>query len=92
MDKLEELTNNLCFLSARATKSLSVCTPARYADILCDRLRCYMKPYFRRQSQGNPITVDACAQDISTWGRNRGTNRQRKNPWNNSVDDIMFYL
>ncbi|PBP24089.1 QDE2 protein, partial [Diplocarpon rosae] len=43
-EDLQRVTNNLCFSSARATKIVSVCTPARYADILCDRLRCYMRP------------------------------------------------
>ncbi|KAI9054501.1 hypothetical protein LZ554_001659 [Drepanopeziza brunnea f. sp. 'monogermtubi'] len=41
---LQKITNNICYTSARATRAVSVCTPARYADILCDRLRCYMKP------------------------------------------------
>ncbi|TVY33446.1 Protein argonaute, partial [Lachnellula subtilissima] len=43
-DELQSITNNICFMSSRATKGLSVCTPARYADLLCARLRMYMRP------------------------------------------------
>ncbi|KAF7881055.1 uncharacterized protein EAF02_006946 [Botrytis sinoallii] len=40
LDQLEQVTHKLCFVGSRAPKGLSVCVPARYADILCDRLRC----------------------------------------------------
>ncbi|KAG4441773.1 hypothetical protein IFR05_002764 [Cadophora sp. M221] len=46
MKKLQDMTNKISYTGARATKSLSVCTPAQYADFLCDRLRCYMKPAY----------------------------------------------
>ncbi|TVY84813.1 Protein argonaute 1B [Lachnellula suecica] len=44
MADLEKITHNICYTGSKATKALSVCTPAKYADLLCDRLRCYMKP------------------------------------------------
>jgi hypothetical protein len=31
-------------MGSRSTTANSICTPARYADILYDRLRCYLKP------------------------------------------------
>ncbi|TGO08682.1 hypothetical protein BTUL_0196g00060 [Botrytis tulipae] len=43
-ESIQETTNTICFTGSRAFKALSVCTPAKYADILCDRMRCYMKP------------------------------------------------
>ncbi|CCX33115.1 Similar to Protein argonaute 12; acc. no. Q7Y001 [Pyronema omphalodes CBS 100304] len=39
---LQELTHNLCYLFARATKSVSIVPPAYYADVLCERGRCYI--------------------------------------------------
>lgn len=45
-DGLEELTHNLCHLFGRATKAVSLCPPAYYADLLCTRLRCYLPNEF----------------------------------------------
>ncbi|KAK4442952.1 ribonuclease H-like domain-containing protein [Podospora aff. communis PSN243] len=41
-DVLEILTQSLCYTYGRATKAVSVCTPAYYADIACERARCYL--------------------------------------------------
>ncbi|KAF2008657.1 Piwi-domain-containing protein [Aaosphaeria arxii CBS 175.79] len=45
-DILEELTHSLCYLFGRATKAVSLCPPAYYADIVCERARCYMSDLF----------------------------------------------
>ena len=45
-DTLEDLTHNMCHLFGRATKAVSLCPPAYYADLLCTRLRCYLSGYF----------------------------------------------
>jgi len=45
-DALEELTHNMCHLFGRATKAVSLCPPAYYADLLCTRLRCYLSEQF----------------------------------------------
>lgn len=41
-DELEQFTHNLCYLFNRATKAVSICPPAYYADLLCERGRCYL--------------------------------------------------
>ena len=41
-DALEQLSHNLCYLFGRATKAVSVCPPAYYADLVCERARCYL--------------------------------------------------
>jgi hypothetical protein len=41
-DKLEEVTNALSYVFGRATRSVSLCTPAKLADIVCERGRCYL--------------------------------------------------
>ncbi|CAL3969368.1 unnamed protein product [Diplocarpon coronariae] len=45
-DALEELTHNMSHLFGRATKAVSLCPPAYYADLLCTRLRCYLADLF----------------------------------------------
>ncbi len=37
-------TNKMCFTGLRAMRALAICTRTRYADNLCDRLRCYICP------------------------------------------------
>ncbi|KAH8821858.1 RNA interference and gene silencing protein [Xylogone sp. PMI_703] len=41
-DALEDLTHNMCYLFGRATKAVSICPPAYYADLVCERARCYL--------------------------------------------------
>jgi hypothetical protein len=44
-DVLEDLTHNMCYLFGRATKAVSICPPAYYADIVCERARCYLSQF-----------------------------------------------
>ncbi|KAI7552892.1 hypothetical protein KC331_g1590 [Hortaea werneckii] len=44
-DKLHQITHMLCYAYARATKGVSYCAPAYYADKLCDRGRAYLRHY-----------------------------------------------
>ncbi|KAG9379766.1 Stem cell self-renewal protein Piwi [Pyrenophora tritici-repentis] len=41
-DIVEDLTHNMCYLFGRATKAVSLCPPAYYADLACERARCYL--------------------------------------------------
>ena len=45
-DVLENLTHHLCYLYGRATKAVSICPPAYYADLVCTRARCYLSHVF----------------------------------------------
>ena len=45
-DVLEDLTHSMCYLFGRATKAVSICPPAYYADIVCERARCYLSRIF----------------------------------------------
>lgn len=38
-DDLETLTHDLCYMFGRATRAVSICPPAYYADIVCERAR-----------------------------------------------------
>jgi hypothetical protein len=41
-DVLEDFTHTLSYCLGRATRSTAVCAPARLADKVCDRARCYI--------------------------------------------------
>lgn len=41
-DALQTMTHKMCFLFNRATKAVSICPPAYYADLLCERGRAYL--------------------------------------------------
>jgi eukaryotic translation initiation factor 2C len=45
-DAVEDLSHNMCYLFGRATKAISRCPPAYYADLVCDRARCYLSGLF----------------------------------------------
>lgn len=45
-DILEDLTHRMCYLFGRATKAVSICPPAYYADLVCERARCYLSQLF----------------------------------------------
>ncbi|MBE3041876.1 hypothetical protein IMZ48_04695 [Candidatus Bathyarchaeota archaeon] len=38
-NKLTTMTHDLCYMFGRATRSVSICPPAYYADIVCERIR-----------------------------------------------------
>lgn len=48
-DELQKITHSLCYIYARATKGVSYCAPAYYADRLCDRGRAYLRPWLTNQ-------------------------------------------
>jgi hypothetical protein len=65
-DALEDLTHNMCHLFGRATKAVSLCPPAYYADLLCTRLRCYLSDQFDpNDSSATPSVVSGGASQTS---------------------------
>ncbi|KAF1849347.1 Piwi-domain-containing protein [Cucurbitaria berberidis CBS 394.84] len=43
--ELQEFTHQLCYTYVRATMGVSYAPPAYYADRLCERGRCYLRPF-----------------------------------------------
>lgn len=43
---LERLTHSMCYMFGRATKAVSLCPPAYYADLVCDRARRWLSRVF----------------------------------------------
>ncbi|ESZ94685.1 hypothetical protein SBOR_4936 [Sclerotinia borealis F-4128] len=58
-DALEELTHNMCHLFGRATKAVSLCPPAYYADLLCTRMRSYLADHYDPPSENTTPTPGA---------------------------------
>lgn len=44
-DELQQGTNTSSYLYARATKAVSLMPPAYYADLACERGRCYLNDF-----------------------------------------------
>lgn len=81
-DALEELTHNMCHLFGRATKAVSLCPPAYYADLLCTRLRCYLAEQFDPNDTSATPSVASGATPTTTF--------DIKIPDN--LRDSMFYI
>lgn len=41
-DDLQRVTNDLSYMFSRATKAVSLVSPAYWADVACERGRCYL--------------------------------------------------
>ncbi|KAF8544027.1 ribonuclease H-like domain-containing protein [Trichophaea hybrida] len=89
-DELQGLTHNLCYLFARATKSVSIIPPAYYADILCERGRCYINGLYNTVEGNTSGKTKASDEEkeqtmreaLALWGE--GVHQRVKNS--------MFYL
>jgi len=89
-DALEELTHNLCHLFGRATKAVSLCPPAYYADLLCTRLRCYLPQEFDPADSFATGSVSSSMTSSMTSGARRQTVADVKIAEN--LKDSMFYI
>jgi len=87
-DQLQQLTNSFSYLFARATKAVSLASPAYYADLACERGRCYLHKLLQglsssggSASTGNEEAVIQEAKQM--WG---------KGVAGNNLKDSMYYL
>jgi hypothetical protein len=66
-DAIEDLTHSICYLFGRATKAVSICPPAYYADLACERARCYLSGLFDMSTPSatpaQSVTGEAGIQD-----------------------------
>jgi eukaryotic translation initiation factor 2C len=85
-DVLEDLTHNMCHLFGRATKAVSICPPAYYADLLCERARCYLGRIFEPES----ANVTAAASVVS--GASAGDARAEDVVVAPGLRNSMFYI
>ncbi|KAH0562950.1 hypothetical protein GP486_002483 [Trichoglossum hirsutum] len=86
---LERMTHNMCYMFSRSTSAVSICPPAYYADILCERGRCYIYEVYNDSTAHITSTEERNARKkeirekaLADWGR--GVHPALKN--------TMFYL
>ena len=58
-DELQGLTNSVSYMFARATKAVSLVSPAYYADLACERGRCYLHRMFHGISSAGGTSSSA---------------------------------
>ena len=87
-DQLQTLTNNISYMFARATKAVSLVSPAYYADLACERGRCYLHSLLQGISDSG-ATATSEGGDAEVY-------REGERMWRNGVSgklmDTMFYL
>ncbi|GJE86301.1 argonaute-like protein [Phanerochaete sordida] len=88
-DQLQTLTNDVSFLFARATKAVSLVSPAYYADLACERGRCYLHPLLQGVTSLRPPTGASEPTETQVWD-------EAKRLWGPgpgaSIKKTMFYL
>ncbi|KAH9445098.1 hypothetical protein MJO28_012811 [Puccinia striiformis f. sp. tritici] len=57
-DDIQQLTYNLCYTYARATRSVSIATPAYYAHHVCTRIKAMLSAVQINQSSLSPTDTD----------------------------------
>ena len=82
-NELERVTQALCYTYSRATKAVSICTPAYHADILCERARRYMADLFEGSSDGASTVAGSTTGSAGDPGRLKIHER---------LEDTMFYI
>ena len=87
-DQLQTLTNNVSYMFARATKAVSLVSPDYYADLACERGRCYLHSLLQGISDsGNTATSEGGETEIYRDGE-----RMWRNGVSGKLRDTMFYL
>ncbi|KAH6976771.1 ribonuclease H-like domain-containing protein [Ilyonectria destructans] len=90
VDELQYLTQSMCYVFGRATKAVSICTPAYYADILYERARCYLSSVFETPSNSAvPSVVGSVEGSIGGLG---GGPSQQDVQIHENLKDSMFYI
>ncbi|CAE6486384.1 unnamed protein product [Rhizoctonia solani] len=88
-DELQGLTYGMAYLFARATRAVSVVPPAYYADLACERGRCYLYQLLNAFEgatsikSGGSSDEEVVKQAQNMWGRG---------PTGTIIKDTMFYI
>lgn len=90
VDTLEDITQSLHYTFGRCTRAVSYCTPAYYADLVCDRTRRYLSQFY------DPSTSSDAASVMSDLGNEEDDRRralfQRMITPHPGVSNKMFWI
>jgi hypothetical protein len=103
VDDLQMIIHTFCYAYARATKGVSYCAPAYYADRLCDRGRAYLRHFLvnknlpqhlpnKQRMQSWDSFKLAMKKSVHNRPYYRPDPSRGENPWDPFLDDMMFYL
>ncbi|KAG8905078.1 hypothetical protein FRB99_000726 [Tulasnella sp. 403] len=86
-DTLQRLTNATSYMFGRATRAVSLIPPAYYADLACERGRCYIHELLSAGETGSEKSANYTEAEVFSdaeriWGSGVGPNLRRS----------MFYL
>jgi hypothetical protein len=84
-DVLQDLTHKMCYMFGRATKAVSVCPPAYYADLVCTRARCFLSDLY------DPLSLDSGASVSGTEGT-ADMSRTADVVIHPNIAETMFYI
>ena len=97
-DELQTLTHDMSYLFARATKAVSLVPPAYYADLACERGRCYLRALLQGITE-RAVTATSSGKKKTKEEEEeyaRGTMEEAKRLWKDGVSgplkETMFYL
>ncbi|KAH9887565.1 argonaute-like protein [Cubamyces lactineus] len=95
-DQLQGLTNDISYTFARATKAVSLVSPAYYADLACERGRCYILSLLQGISDGVGTTTAGSGTDEQEEVMKEAKKlwRFEKNPngVGGALKETMFYI
>ncbi|KAJ3563363.1 hypothetical protein NP233_g8987 [Leucocoprinus birnbaumii] len=87
-DMIQSLTNNISYMFARATRAVSLVAPAYYADLACERGRCYLHELLHGIRSGGRDARSGDEQQILREAREFW----KEGPTGDDIRDTMFYL
>ncbi|KAH7884145.1 Piwi domain-containing protein [Phlebopus sp. FC_14] len=70
-DEIQQGINTSCYLYARATKAVSLVPPAYYADLACERGRCYLNDFLSADDKASTMVSSAS-------GKGKGKSKEAK--------------
>lgn len=88
-DTLEDVTQSLSYISARSTKPVSICAPADYADLVCERARCYLSRFFDPSARSESGMSQTSGREED---QRRRTHFQEEINLHRKTEDVMVYI
>lgn len=90
-DLLQTLTNDVSYMFARATKAVSLVSPAYYADLACERGRCYLHKLLQGFSDSGTTVGSTDPEEQQNRVFQEGTSLWHGGVGKN-LSNTMFYL
>jgi eukaryotic translation initiation factor 2C len=89
-DEIQQGAHNTSYLYARATKGVSLIPPAYYADLACERGRCYLNDFL------NDDKASSTGEKKSSKEEERIVFEAARRAWGNGlhpdIRNFMFYI